>query len=213
MHIIKSKMLADLERTAYAFPAPIYWMSTNNVALGANDVMFKAIGAPLDTLGKTPYDYYPYEMADHIVQHNQMVIQTGQSLCQEEVIKDISTGLIKSFNAIKSPLLDDHGDVIGIVGISLDITLQKQQNQDLAKMKIKALVHKFKLTPKELICINHLLLGKTATEMGIALEVSPRTIETHLSHIKDKLYCTSKSQLIAQLIKLGFSPASHLLID
>lgn len=67
------------------------------------------------------------------------------------------------------------------------------------------------LTARELCCVNHLLLGMTTPEVARALNLSPRTVETHLLNLKNKLNCNSKSELIALLIKLGFRPSSELL--
>lgn len=64
------------------------------------------------------------------------------------------------------------------------------------------------LTVRELHCVDHLLLGKTGPEIAKALSLSPRTVETHLLNLKNKLSCNSKSELINRLIKLGFMPSS-----
>lgn len=68
-----------------------------------------------------------------------------------------------------------------------------------------------KFTKKELRCIDHLLLGKTANEIARILNLSPRTVEGHLNNLKNKLGCYKKSELIATLFKKGFLPHQELL--
>ncbi len=73
------------------------------------------------------------------------------------------------------------------------------------------MIKRFGLTPRELDCVYQLLLGKTSVEIAHALALSPRTAESHLDHIKNKLGCFKKSELIGVLIKGGFSPQQNLL--
>ncbi|MDP3705670.1 MAG: PAS domain-containing protein [Legionellaceae bacterium] len=124
----KAKILDLLKIVAPILPAPIYWEDTNSVILGGNEPVIKATGALYAEayVGKTLFELYPQEMAEQIKRHNEEVMRTGKILSQEEVIKDISTGEIKYFTAIKAPLRDDDGNIIGIVGTSVDITAEKE---------------------------------------------------------------------------------------
>lgn len=62
-----------------------------------------------DFIGKTPYEFYPFEIADEIVQHLNQVVALGTTMSYEESIKDITTSETKYFNAIISPLRDNSG--------------------------------------------------------------------------------------------------------
>ena len=134
----KAKIFSHLQMLAQIFPAPVYWLDTNNAILGVNGLALKGIGFSSydEIIGKTPYDFYPYELADHIVQHNNEVMRTGKSLSQEETIKDVTTGEIKHFAAVKAPLLDDDGNIIGTMGTSIDITVEKKEAERLKKAKV-----------------------------------------------------------------------------
>ena len=62
-------------------------------------------------------------------------------------------------------------------------------------------LHKIKpeltyLTPREQECLSFLARGDTAKEVARNLEISPRTVETHLKAIKGKTGFHSRSQLI-----------------
>ncbi len=52
------------------------------------------------------------------------------------------------------------------------------------------------LTARELDCLIFLSKGFTYKEIGNFLEVSDRTVETHILHIKDKLGMTTQAQLL-----------------
>ncbi len=127
----KQKILDDLNRVAQILPSPIYWEDTDSVILGANELVLQGTGAKIaaNYVGKTLYEIYPKQMADHIKIHNEEVMRTRKILAQEESIKDISTGEVKHYIAVKSPLFDDDGTVIGLVGTSIDITDRKEKER------------------------------------------------------------------------------------
>jgi DNA-binding CsgD family transcriptional regulator len=69
---------------------------------------------------------------------------------------------------------------------------------DLYSKKIPA------LSQREIACAKLLLQGKSARLIGEQLFISPRTVETHLQHIKEKLHCRTKAELISRLLDLNF---------
>lgn len=135
---LKNNVLAMLEKFSALIPTPLYWEDKNSVILGANNHVLKGAGiTSLDQfVGKTLYELYPKDMADRIKQHNEEVMRTGETLSQEESIRDISSGRTKYFVAVKSPLYDDDGTIIGIIGTSIDITERKETQEKLAITQI-----------------------------------------------------------------------------
>jgi DNA-binding CsgD family transcriptional regulator len=59
------------------------------------------------------------------------------------------------------------------------------------------------LTPQELQIAHHVARGGTNREVGAALFLSPKTIETHLGHIYRKLNLRSRTQLAALIASEG----------
>lgn len=55
------------------------------------------------------------------------------------------------------------------------------------------------LTNRQIACSRLLLQGLTVKEIAAKLFLSPRTVETHLNTIKDKLDCRNKTELIIRL--------------
>ena len=62
------------------------------------------------------------------------------------------------------------------------------------------------ISRKEMHCIHLATLGKTAAEIGVALYISKRTVETHFEHVKDHFEIAggSRSDIISTLIANGF---------
>jgi len=59
------------------------------------------------------------------------------------------------------------------------------------------------MTPREYECINYLCQGYTAKEIGKEIGISPRTVEKHVQHLKEKLNCKNQKKLIAELLQLS----------
>ena len=120
-------IFSALEIVSSIIPTPLYWHDTTGAVLGLNSHCLKEIGRTRDeVIGKTPYDLYPKEIAEHILKHNEQVIKTGEISWQEEQIVDIDTGKIKTYRSTKSPLYNNDGEMIGIIGSSVNITAEKE---------------------------------------------------------------------------------------
>lgn len=71
---------------------------------------------------------------------------------------------------------------------------------------LKEMGYDYKLIPSEKKLIMLLLFGLSAREISEQIYRSKRTVEHHIERIKDKMYCSSKSELIQkgrELEKLG----------
>lgn len=54
---------------------------------------------------------------------------------------------------------------------------------------------------KEVEIIDHLVRGRTMNEIALKVHRSPRTIETRINNLKNKIGCDRKSDLIGWLIE------------
>jgi len=143
----KDKIFNILQASTAFIPINFYWIDVNNKLIGANKPTVAAIGGTSidDYIGKTAYDFYPFELADNIIRHNNEVIRTGKVLSQEEPIRDVTTGQTKYFFAFKAPLYDDKGDAVGLVGTSVDITTEKNAE----RLKLEAAAQKLVIEEQE----------------------------------------------------------------
>lgn len=108
-------------------PGSIYWKNKNGLYLGNNDYakrLMKALGLETDVIGKTDYDIFPKEVADDFKRADLKVL-SGENLIVEEVTTfSDATEMIQLSSKI--PLLDKAKKIVGILGISLDITKLKK---------------------------------------------------------------------------------------
>ena len=58
------------------------------------------------------------------------------------------------------------------------------------------------LTLQEVECLRWYIHGKNIPEIAIILDRSPRTVETHLEHIKHKTNCFGRTQLSLRFSEL-----------
>ena len=116
-------------------PALVYVKDTACRKILSNRVDLEYMGASTEAeaLGKTDFDYYPGDMAAIFYAHDQVVLQTGQPLIDYETSIVTAAGRQCWLLTSKVPLRDSTGQVIGLVGVSRDITERKQTEERLVK--------------------------------------------------------------------------------
>lgn len=124
----------QLERISEAVPGNFYWKNIQGEYLGCNSSLLGMLGMRSinEIIGKTDYDLWP-EQADEIRKHDKKVMLSNKTVYTEESINMF--GKTMYFTVIKMPLYGDNNEVIGILGNSLDITNQKNMEQELKKAK------------------------------------------------------------------------------
>jgi two-component system, OmpR family, aerobic respiration control sensor histidine kinase ArcB len=113
----------NFEECLEQFPGHVYWKNTEGVCLGCNSNNWKDFGLKSlnDFIGKTDYELFPKEQADKIRQADLEVINTGQpKIFEEEAVT--YNGNVKLYLSHKVPLRNFQNQIIGILGISFDIT-------------------------------------------------------------------------------------------
>lgn len=58
------------------------------------------------------------------------------------------------------------------------------------------------LSHREQECVNFIVQGLTAKQIGKALNISNRTVETYLENVKRKLCCHNRAELLWKLAVL-----------
>ena len=84
-----------------------------------------------DIVGKTDFDFYPREQAAEYYAEEQEVIRSGRSLVQQEKLTVDRLGEGMWLSTTKVPLRDSDGKVVGLAGMSRDITRRKQAEESL----------------------------------------------------------------------------------
>nr|WP_320011773.1 PAS domain S-box protein [uncultured Desulfobulbus sp.] len=100
--------------------------------LVCNPVFERFFGASQsEIIGKTDYDFVDKELADLFRLNDKKAIATGGPRSNEEWLKFADGSPKGLFEAIKTPLHDEKGDVIGVLGIGRDITERRQEQRSL----------------------------------------------------------------------------------
>jgi PAS domain S-box-containing protein len=79
-----------------------------------------------EVIGKTDFDFYPRELAEQYFLHDQKVIVNGETVVGSEGLHLDSNGNELWILTTKVPLRSKTGDIIGLVGVGLDVTEQKK---------------------------------------------------------------------------------------
>ena len=95
----------------------------------------RAMGAtrPDEVTGKTDLDIFPAEMAKQYYADDQALMESSQSLNRREMAVNPRTRETCWLQTTKVPLLDKQGTVVGLMGISRDITEMKQVEEALVR--------------------------------------------------------------------------------
>ncbi|MCK5664778.1 MAG: diguanylate cyclase, partial [Thiotrichaceae bacterium] len=82
-----------------------------------------------EIIGKTDYDFVDKELADFFREHDKKAEKANQALSNEEWLTFANDGHTGLFETIKTPLKNNNGKTIGILGIARDITERKQAEE------------------------------------------------------------------------------------
>lgn len=82
-----------------------------------------------DVIGKTDFDLLPADLAQRYHNDDQIVLSLGTPLKNIDEPGRSITGEVRSLITTKVPLIDQQGEIIGLVGVARDITELKQAQQ------------------------------------------------------------------------------------
>lgn len=114
--------------------------------------------------GKTDFDIWPEELARHYRNVDQVVMRTRSQVSLIE--KSLDGGIEHSVETLKSPVIDEQGEVHGTIGLARDITEKLIQEQHLQKLS------------------ERLQLATKAANMGVC----EWDLKTDLIHWDDRMY-------------------------
>ena len=101
------------------------------------DRVLLGLSSSEDAVGKTVYDLFPKETADRFNVVDQEVLSTGQPILNREEPYDLLQGGNGWFLTSKIPLRNRAGEVIGLVGMSRDITKDKAAAEERQRFEQK----------------------------------------------------------------------------
>jgi len=112
-----------------------YVKNRSGAFVAANNALARHNGflRPQDMLGKTDFDLLPPERARRLHAQEQDIIRTGVALKDLDELLVDPDGQERWYRTSKVPLLDRDGLVIGLAGVTVDITAPKRLEHDLTE--------------------------------------------------------------------------------
>ena len=110
------------------FPDTIYFKDVASRFTRINRAQAQLLG--IDDInaavGKTDHDFLPIELAQGALAEEQQIVATGQPLIDRLEFNPTADGRPRWLSSTKVPIKNDTGQVIGIVGMSRDITARQE---------------------------------------------------------------------------------------
>lgn len=145
---------AELERTtallaavSASTPDLIYAKDRESRILIANEAVLAVIGKPLDAVKGSNDFYGDPAQAAAIRANDRAVMESGETQKLEETFTS-PDGTTRVFLSTKSPMRDASGAVVGLVGVSTDITARKRREEH-----VELLMHELSHRTKNLLAV------------------------------------------------------------
>jgi diguanylate cyclase (GGDEF)-like protein/PAS domain S-box-containing protein len=117
-----------------SIPDLIFFKDRNSFYLGCNKAFEKYAGLPeKEQVGKTDYEFFDAETATFFRTNDQIMMQSGESKRSEEWVT-YPDGCKVLLDTLKTPYYDVNGNILGLIGISRDITDIKRFQEQLEVM-------------------------------------------------------------------------------
>ena len=113
-------------------PAVMYVKDTDSKFLHVNDKFKEHLGLDpdLDVTGKTDFDIFDQKHAQKAFDDEQDIIKKGEAKAAYEELEKLPDGSEYWALSTKIPIKDMNGEIIGVSGVSFDITQVKQSQKE-----------------------------------------------------------------------------------
>ncbi len=132
---------------------------------------------PKEAIGKTDFDFFSRERAQHALMDEEKIMREGTPLVGKEDMEVLPDGTKKWTSTTKVPLRDHHGNITGTFGLSRDVT----------KMKLA----------EEALQISNDRLERKVQKRTEELSLANKQMERHIEQLN---YLNQKAHFFAQLI-------------
>ena len=137
LELQKSKVV--LEMIMNSIPNQVFWKSRDLVYIGCNQAFAEVtgMGSPSEVIGKTDFDFHRDSThADSYRDWDKKIMASGKAVLDIEELYHSADGSEGTVLTSKVPLIDEEGEVFGILGICTDISERKKmelENESLIR--------------------------------------------------------------------------------
>ena len=173
---------ALLSRTLETIPDLVWLKSTDGVYLFCNPAFSRFFGASeAGIVGKTDYDFVDSEIADTFRENDRRAMDAGCASVNEKWITFADDGRRALVETVKTPMYDEAGQLLGILGVAREVTELRAAQEALAQREqyLRALIDNFpflvwlKDTSGRFLTVNEAFAS--ACEAGPAAEIAGKT--------------------------------------
>jgi PAS domain S-box-containing protein len=177
-------------------PDQIYLKDTQGKFLLCNAPVAQNAGCmiPEEVIGKTDFDFYPFEVAERFFNDEKEILQSAVALINhEEAYTNRRTNCIMWNLTTKIPIQDESNVVVGLLGINRDITDIKNALDD--KKKILSDLQKRNL---ELETFTHIVSHNLRAPVANILGLLALVMNENIQHTEDSKMIIDKINLSAK---------------
>jgi PAS domain S-box-containing protein len=111
-------------------PQMVFMKNTDSVYVSSNAAFAREVGLePSAIQGKTDYDFYSREQAEQYRAVDRAILESGEAVDLEEAYPRRGEEVL--VRIVKTPVRDDDGNIVGILGIFWDITERKRVEDEI----------------------------------------------------------------------------------
>jgi len=126
----------QLKTLVDSIPDLVWLKDEDGVYLGCNKAFEQFYGATeAEIVSKTDYDFVDKELADFFRIHDKKAIESGKKSINEEMLSFAAFDYTGIFETIKTPMYDNEGKLMGVLGVARDISERKKPKQHCLKVK------------------------------------------------------------------------------
>lgn len=141
-------------------------------------------------IGRTDHNT-PWKEQANVLQFNDTKVCKHQTSMSFYETAKLHNGLLTTSISEKQPFYVNH-ELAGICGVSVMIPKPAVKSCFVHRMTHQPI----QVSQKQQQCLELLLSGKTAKQVGAAMHISPRTVEDHLAAIRRKNHFRSNKEMI-----------------
>lgn len=163
-------------------PDVIYFKDRKGRLIMVNQAHAKGLGLkPEEVVGKTDFDIFPKERAEKMAHDDLLVMTTGKPIIDKIEQATRPDGVDNYVSTTKIPRYNDQGEIIGLIGITRDITRRmyferlKKENIRIEK-KLEALEELNKLKSEFTSTVSHELRTPLAIIKQLVMLVFDETV-------------------------------------